>query len=69
MANGAPFERHSELNCEQCLKRCEEKRAPGGRYECLSVVYDYVRSVCDLYSVTGNTWPQCLASMKGYVYF
>ncbi|CDW54654.1 PAN 1 domain containing protein [Trichuris trichiura] len=69
IANGAPFERRSEISCEQCLKICEGKRASGRRYECLSVVYDYVRNVCDLYSVTGGTWPQCLASMNGYVYF
>uniref|UniRef100_A0A5S6R4F3 Apple domain-containing protein n=1 Tax=Trichuris muris TaxID=70415 RepID=A0A5S6R4F3_TRIMR len=69
MANGAPFERRSEISCEQCLKLCEEKRAPGRRYECRSVIYDYIRNVCDLYAVIGTTWPQCLASFKGYAHF
>ncbi|KRX28005.1 Uncharacterized protein T07_6644 [Trichinella nelsoni] len=69
IANGAPFERRSEIGCEECLKFCLDKRPGTGSYQCLSVVYDYMRSVCDLYAVHGNSFPQCLASFRGYSYF
>ncbi|KRX50410.1 Uncharacterized protein T05_14986 [Trichinella murrelli] len=69
IANGAPFERRSEIGCEECLKFCLDKRPGTGSYQCLSVVYDYMRSVCDLYAVHGNSFPQCLASLRGYSYF
>ncbi|OUC45067.1 PAN domain protein [Trichinella nativa] len=58
IANGAPFERRSEIGCEECLKFCLDKRPGTGSYQCLSVVYDYMRSVCDLYAVHGNSFPQ-----------